>query len=98
MARTCGRRLDSNPKPIAGRDRRVGARGAGVVLPDPRAPATTSLHRCYRILLPYTFAQLRMTAFGQAVIDIANDSDYDDWTFSAKIHHALDIELAARAE
>ena len=45
-----------------------------------------------------TFTQLRMTAFGQAVIDIANDSDYDDWTFSAKIHHALDIELAARAE
>lgn len=44
------------------------------------------------------FTQLRMTAFGQAVIDIANDSDYDDWTFSAKIHHALDIELAARAE
>ncbi|WP_166821117.1 ATP-binding protein [Brevibacterium limosum] len=45
-----------------------------------------------------TFTQLRMTAFGQAVVDIANDSDYDDWTFSAKIHHALDIELAARAE
>lgn len=44
------------------------------------------------------FTQLRMTAFGQTIIDIANDSTYDDWTFSHKIHHALDIELAARAE
>lgn len=44
------------------------------------------------------FTQLRMTAFGQTIIDIANDSSYDDWTFSHKIHHALDIELAARAE
>src|SRR5699024_9565505 len=57
MARTCGRRLDSNPKPIAGRDRRLGARGVGVALPDPRAPATTSLHRCYRIALPYTLTR-----------------------------------------
>lgn len=44
------------------------------------------------------FTQLRMTAFGQALIDIANDPVYDDWTFSHKIHHALDIELAARDE
>lgn len=44
------------------------------------------------------FTQLRMTAFGQAVIDIANDPVCDEWTFSHKIHHALDIELAARAQ
>ena len=44
------------------------------------------------------FTQLRMTAFGQTIIDIANDSAYDEWTFLHKIHHALDIELAARAE
>lgn len=45
-----------------------------------------------------TFTKLRLTAFGQTVIDIAGDSAYDDWTFSQKIRHALDTELAARAE
>lgn len=44
------------------------------------------------------FTTLRMTAFGQAVIDIANDSAYDEWTFSRKIRHALDQESSARAE
>ena len=29
-----------------------------------------------------TFTKLRMTAFGEAVIDIANNADYDGWTFS----------------
>lgn len=28
------------------------------------------------------FTRLRMTAFGEAVIDIANDPTYDQWTFS----------------
>ena len=41
------------------------------------------------------FTTLRMTAFGQAVIDIANDSAYDEWTFSRKIRHALDQESSA---
>lgn len=44
------------------------------------------------------FTRLRMTAFGEAVIDIANDPAYDDWTFSRKIRHALDLETTARAE
>ena len=45
-----------------------------------------------------TFTQLRMTAFGQTVIDIANDSAFDDWTFSEKIIFAVEKEVAARAE
>ncbi|GAA1117496.1 hypothetical protein [Nesterenkonia jeotgali] len=28
------------------------------------------------------FTRLRMTAFGEAAIDIANDPAYDEWTFS----------------
>ena len=28
------------------------------------------------------FTRLRMTAFGEAVIDIANDPTFDEWTFS----------------
>ena len=39
-----------------------------------------------------------MTAFGQTVIDIANDAAYDEWTFSQKIAFALDKEVAARSE
>ena len=44
------------------------------------------------------FTRLRMTAFGEAVIDIANDPTYDQWTFSQKIRHALEQETAARGE
>ncbi len=44
------------------------------------------------------FTRLRMTAFGEAVIDIANDPAYDHWTFSAKIRHALAHETNARTE
>lgn len=44
------------------------------------------------------FTRLRMTAFGEAAIDIANDPAYDEWTFSQKIRHALDQENTARAE
>lgn len=44
------------------------------------------------------FTQLRMTAFGQSVIDIANDPAYDEWTFSQKILYALEKETAARQE
>ena len=42
------------------------------------------------------FTRLRLTAFGQAVIDIANDPAYDEWTFSRKVRHALEQETAAR--
>lgn len=45
-----------------------------------------------------TFTKLRMTAFGQTVIDIANNADFDEWTFSQKIAFALDKEVTARAE
>ena len=44
------------------------------------------------------FTQLRMTAFGQTVIDLANDPACDEWTFSEKIFHALDKEITARQE
>lgn len=44
------------------------------------------------------FTTLRMTAFGEAVIDIANDPAFDQWTFSQKIRHALEHETAARTE
>ena len=39
-----------------------------------------------------------MTAFGQSVIDIANDPAYDEWTFSQKILYALDKETTARQQ
>lgn len=45
-----------------------------------------------------TFTKLRMTAFGKTVIDIANNPDYDEWTFSQKIAFALDKEVTARQE
>src|SRR5699024_3377135 len=44
------------------------------------------------------FTQLRMTAFGHTVIELANDPTYDDWTVPEKIFHALDTELTARQE
>lgn len=44
------------------------------------------------------FTDLRMTAFGDAVITIANDLAYDEWTFSAKIRLALDKQITAKQE
>lgn len=44
------------------------------------------------------FTALRMTAFGKAVISVANDPSFDEWTFSAKIRYALEQENAARNE
>ena len=44
------------------------------------------------------FTTLRMTAFGESVIEIANDPACDQWTFSQKIRHALDQETTARTE
>ena len=44
------------------------------------------------------FTKLRMTAFGESVIKIANDPACDHWTFSQKIRHALDQETTARSE
>ena len=42
------------------------------------------------------FTAMRMTAFGRSVI--ANDPDFDTWTFSQKVLYALDKEVAARRE
>ncbi len=44
------------------------------------------------------FTKLRMTAFGESVIGVANDPAFDDWSFSQKIRHALDHETQARGE
>ena len=44
------------------------------------------------------FTKLRMTAFGEAVVGIANDPAFDEWTFSQKIRHALERETQARGE
>lgn len=44
------------------------------------------------------FTAMRMTAFGKSVIDIANDPDFDTWTFSQKVLYALDNKVAARRE
>ncbi|MCT1370525.1 ATP-binding protein, partial [Corynebacterium mucifaciens] len=44
------------------------------------------------------FTDLRMTAFGQSVIDIAADPAFDDWSFSDKVLYALDKEVAAKRE
>lgn len=44
------------------------------------------------------FTAMRMTAFGKSIIDIANDPAFDTWTFSQKVLHALDKEVAARRE
>lgn len=44
------------------------------------------------------FTKLRMTAFGEAVIEIVNDPACDHWTFSQEIRHALEKETAARDE
>ncbi|WP_241563753.1 ATP-binding protein [Mycolicibacterium brumae] len=44
------------------------------------------------------FTKLRMTAFGEAVIEIANDPACDQWSFSQKIRHALEQETTARTE
>lgn len=44
------------------------------------------------------FTKLRMTAFGEAVVGIANDPAFDEWTFSQKIRHALEQETQARGE
>ncbi|WP_206477542.1 ATP-binding protein [Microbacterium sp. KRD172] len=45
-----------------------------------------------------SFTRLRLTAFGEAVIEIANDAAFDDWSFSAKIRHALEKEVTARRD
>lgn len=44
------------------------------------------------------FTTLRMTAFGETVIKIANSSDFDEWTFSQKIAYAIEEEEAAREQ
>lgn len=44
------------------------------------------------------FTQLRMTAFGHTVIELANDPTYDEWTFSQKILYAVEQEQTARQQ
>ncbi|QYH19820.1 ATP-binding protein [Corynebacterium aquatimens] len=63
----------------------------------PHTPASTHARFLDESVLP-TFTDLRMTAFGRSVIDIAADPAFDDWSFSDKVLYALDQEVAARRE
>lgn len=60
-------------------------------------PASSSARFLDESVLP-VFTDLRMTAFGQSVIDIAADPAFDDWSFSDKVLYALDKEVAAKRE
>ena len=64
---------------------------------DAPQPASTTARFLDESVLPI-FTQLRMTAFGRTVIDIAADQAFDQWSFSDKILYALDKEVAARHE
>ena len=48
-------------------------------MPHPQ-PASASARFLDESVLP-VFTDLRMTAFGQSVIDIAADPAFDDWSF-----------------
>ena len=48
---------------------------------DHPQPASSSARFLDESVLPI-FTDLRMTAFGQSVIDIAADPAFDDWSFS----------------
>jgi len=48
-------------------------------MPHPQ-PASASARFLDESVLPI-FTDLRMTAFGQSVIDIAADPAFDDWSF-----------------
>ena len=65
-------------------------------MPHPQ-PASASARFLDESVLPI-FTDLRMTAFGQSVIDIAADPAFDDWSFSDKVLYALDKEVAAKRE
>ena len=65
-------------------------------MPHPQ-PASSSARFLDESVLPI-FTDLRMTAFGQSVIDIAADPAFDDWSFSDKVLYALDKEVAAKRE
>ena len=65
-------------------------------MPHPQ-PASASARFLDESVLP-VFTDLRMTAFGQSVIDIAADPAFDDWSFSDKVLYALDKEVAAKRE
>ena len=60
-------------------------------------PASASARFLDESVLP-VFTDLRMTAFGRTVIDIAADPVFDSWSFSDKVLHALDKEVAAKRE
>ena len=55
-------------------------------MPHPQ-PASASARFLDESVLP-VFTDLRMTAFGQSVIDIAADPAFDDWSFSDKVLYA----------
>lgn len=60
-------------------------------------PASASARFPDESILP-VFTDLRMTAFGRTVIDIAADPIFDSWSFSDKVLYALDKEVAAKRE
>ena len=60
-------------------------------------PASASARFLDESILP-VFTDLRMTAFGRTVIDIAADPIFDSWSFSDKVLYALDKEVAAKRE
>lgn len=60
-------------------------------------PASASARFLDESILP-VFTDLRMTAFGQTVIDIAHNPDFDDWSFSDKILYSIDKQVAAKRE
>ncbi|MCG7277364.1 ATP-binding protein, partial [Corynebacterium singulare] len=64
--------------------------------PQPQ-PASASARFLDESVLP-VFTDLRMTAFGRTVIDIAADPVFDSWSFSDKVLYALDKEVAAKRE
>ena len=63
----------------------------------PPQPASANARFLDESVLP-VFTSLRMTAFGQSVIDIAADPEFDDWSFPDKVLYALDKEVAAKRE
>ena len=60
-------------------------------------PASASARFLDESVLP-VFTDLRMTAFGRTVINIAADPVFDSWSFSDKVLYALDKEVAAKRE
>src|SRR5699024_3555684 len=69
-----------------------GARGTGVVLPDPRDPATTSLHRCYRILLPYSASA---SSFSHSLVTAPSENSLERSTAASRIRSTSERYIVA---